>query len=140
MYYGGVEIKSLNHWVIESFMNQIELKNRTKNFAIRIINLYRGLPKAEESRIIGKQILRSGTSVAANYRAVCRARSHADFIAKMSIVVEEMDETLFWMEILIDAKIISSAKLTNLQKEADELMAILAASLQTAKQNSKKFK
>lgn len=121
-------------------MNQIELKNRTKTFAIRIINLYRGLPKAEESRIIGKQILRSGTSVAANYRAVCRARSHADFIAKMSIVVEEMDETLFWLEILIDAKIISSAKLTNLQKEADELMAIFAASLQKAKQNSKKFK
>ncbi len=121
-------------------MNQIELKNRTKSFAIRIVNLFRSLPKNDESRIIGKQILRSGTSVAANYRAVCRARSHADFVSKMSIVVEEMDETIFWMEILIDAKIISQTKLTSLQKEADELMAIFASSLQTAKQNSKKFK
>lgn len=121
-------------------MNQIELKNRTKSFAIRIINLYRSLPKNEESRIIGKQILRSGTSVAANYRAVCRSRSHADFIAKMSIVVEEMDETLFWMEILIHAKIVTSSRLASLQNESDELMAIFAASLQTAKQNSKKLK
>lgn len=107
-------------------MNQIELKQRTKSLAIRIIRLFRILPKTDEGRVVGKQILRSGTSVAANYRAVCRARSHADFIAKMSIVVEEMDETIFWLEILVDAEIVKENLLKNLQEEAGELIAIFA--------------
>lgn len=121
-------------------MNQIELKDRSKKFAIRIIRLFRSLPKTEDAKVIGRQILRSGTSVAANYRAVCRARSHVDFIAKMSIVVEEMDETIFWLEILVDAEIMTAARLKELLKESEELMAIFASSLQTAKQNSKRYK
>ena len=78
-----------------------ELKKRTKQFAIRIIKLFRSLPRTEEARVIGKQMLRSGTSVAANYRAVCRARSRAEFIAKVGVVVEESDETVLWLELLV---------------------------------------
>ncbi|MBX7152045.1 four helix bundle protein [bacterium] len=111
-----------------------ELKKRTKLFAIRIVRLFRTLPKTEESRVIGKQLLRSGTSVAANYRAVCRARSKAEFIAKMGIVVEEIDETVFWLEMLIDTKIIKELLLKDLLKEANELLAIFAASQRTSKQ------
>lgn len=111
-----------------------ELKKRTKLFAIRIVRLFRTLPKTEESRVIGKQLLRSGTSVAANYRAVCRARSKAEFIAKMGIVVEEIDETVFWLEMLIDTKIIKELLLKDLLKEANELLAIFAASQKTSKQ------
>ena len=88
-------------------MTQSEiLKEWTKQFARRIIKLFRILPKTEEARVIGRQVLRSGTSVAANYRAACRARSKVEFIAKMGIVVEEADETVFWLELLVDAQII----------------------------------
>lgn len=111
-----------------------ELKKRTKLFAIRIVRLFRTLPKTEEGRVIGKQLLRSGTSVAANYRAVCRARSKAEFIAKMGIVVEEIDETVFWLEMLIDTEIINESLLKDLLKEANELLAIFAASQRTSKQ------
>jgi four helix bundle protein len=110
-----------------------ELKLRTKRFALRVIRLYRSLPKSTEAQVIGKQALRSGTSVAANYRAVCRARSKPEFIAKMGIVVEEADETIFWLELLVDAAIVSNAKLCDLSSEANELLAIFAASLRTAK-------
>ncbi len=82
-----------------------ELKRRTKAFAIRIVKLYRSLPKSEEARIMGRQILRAGTSVAANYRAVCRARSKAEFISKIGVVVEEADETVFWLEMLVETNI-----------------------------------
>ena len=78
-----------------------ELKVRNKRFAIRIVKLFRSLPRTDDARIIGKQVLRAGTSVAANYRAVCRARSKAEFIAKIGIVVEEADETTFWLELLV---------------------------------------
>jgi four helix bundle protein len=116
------------------------LKDRTKQFAIRIVKLFRALPKTEEARIIGKQILRSGTSVAANYRAVCRARSNAEFIAKIGVVVEEADETVFWLELLKETEIININKLKNLMNEANELLAIFAASQITAKTNSPKYK
>lgn len=116
------------------------LKERTKQFALRIIKLFRALPKTEEAKIIGKQILRSGTSVGANYRAVCRARSNAEFIAKLGIVVEEADETVFWMELLTESEIVNINKLENLMKEANELLAIFAASQITAKSNSPKYK
>lgn len=114
---------------------QEELKSRTKKFAIRIIKMFRTLPKTEEARIIGKQVLRSGTSVAANYRAVCRARSKAEFISKIGIVVEEADETLFWLELLIETEIVSKNRMIDLTNEACELLAIFAASQRTAKQN-----
>ena len=110
-----------------------ELKRRTKAFAIRIVKLFRSLPKTEEARIIGRQVLRSGTSVAANYRAVCRARSKAEFISKIGIVVEEADETVFWLEMLVETNIVSAKKMDELLKEANELLAIFAASQRTAK-------
>lgn len=119
---------------------QEELKDRTKQFAIRIIKLFRALPKTDEARIIGKQVLRSGTSVGANYRAVCRARSGAEFIAKIGVVVEEADETVFWLELLVETEIISSKNMASLLDEANELLAIFAASQITAKRNSPKFK
>lgn len=114
-------------------LHPAEVRERTKQFAIRIIRLFRSLPKSDDARTIGRQLLRSGTSVAANYRAVCRARSKAEFIAKIGVVVEEADETVFWLELLIDTGIIAQAKLNNLLKEANELLSIFAASQKTAK-------
>jgi four helix bundle protein len=110
-----------------------DLKDRTKQFAIRIVKLFRSLPKTEEARVIGKQVLHSGTSVAANYRAVCRARSKAEFVAKIGIVVEEIDETVFWLELLIETEIVVKTRLDALLIEANELLAIFAASQRTAK-------
>ncbi|HLY60433.1 MAG TPA: four helix bundle protein [Terriglobia bacterium] len=111
----------------------VELKKRSKLFAIRIVKLFRALPRTDESRILGKQVLRSGTSVAANYRAVCRARSKAEFIAKIGIVVEEIDETIFWLELLVETAIVKQDRLEDLLKEASELLAIFAASQRTAR-------
>ena len=110
-----------------------ELKNRSKHFAIRIVKLFRSLPRTEDARIIGKHVLRSGTSVAANYRAVCRARSKAEFIAKIGVVVEEADETTFWLELLVDAEIVREPRMRGLMSEANELLAIFAASQFTAR-------
>jgi four helix bundle protein len=109
------------------------LQARTKQFAIRIVKLFRSLPKTEEARVIGKQLLRSGTSVAANHRAVCRARSKAEFIAKVGVVVEEADETVFWLELFAETGIVEQNKLMNLLLEANELLAIFEASQRTAK-------
>ncbi len=113
--------------------NSETLKNRTKHFALLVIRLCRSVPRSEESRIITRQLLRSATSVAANYRAVCRARSTPDFISKLGIVLEEADETLFWLELLADAGIIAVQKLELPMKEANELVAIFVASLRTVK-------
>lgn len=109
------------------------LKDRTKKFAIRIVRLFRSLPKSDEARVLGRQVLRSGTSVAANYRAVCRARSKAEFISKIGIVVEEIDETILWLELIVDCEIVPKKKLGDLIIEANELLAIFAASQLTAK-------
>jgi len=110
-----------------------ELKERTKQFAIRIVKLFRALPRTEEARVIGKQLLRAGTSVAANYRAVCRARSRAEFVAKIGVVVEEADESVFWVELLGETGILKPDRLDGLLSEANELLAIFAASQRTAK-------
>jgi len=110
-----------------------ELKKRTKQFAIRIVKLFRSLPRSEEAGIIGRQMLRSGTSVAANYRAVCRSRSKAEFIAKVGVVVEEADETVLWLELLIDTEIVRASRMAKLLAEANELLAIFAASQHTAR-------
>ncbi len=117
----------------ESKSKQEELRNRTKRFALRIIRLFRHLPRTTEAQVLGKQLLRSGTSVGANYRAAGRARSKAEFISKMGIVVEEADETVFWIECLIDSGIVKSDLLTDLLAEANELLAIFAASQRTAR-------
>jgi four helix bundle protein len=120
-------------------MNKLDqaeaLKLRTKQFAIRIVGVVRSLPRTREGDVIGKQLLRCGTAVAANYRAVCRARSKAEFISKISIVVEEADETVFWLELLADTAVVPPEKVSLLLKEANELRAICAASLRTAKDN-----
>jgi four helix bundle protein len=112
-------------------------KSRTKQFAIRIIRLFRALPRVEEARIIGRQLLRSGTSVAANYRAAGRARSKDEFTAKMGVVVEEADETVFWLELLVEADIVPETKLRDLLTEANELLAVFAASQRTAKRGQR---
>jgi hypothetical protein len=114
------------------------LKKRTKQFALRIIKLVDTLPNSRSGDVIGKQVLRSGTSVTANYRASCRARSQANFISKMGIVEEEADETLFWLELLVESELVKEYKLKELIKEADELVAIFTASGKTAKENKKK--
>jgi four helix bundle protein len=108
-----------------------ELLSRTKQFALRIIKLFQALPKTGESQVIGKQMLRSGTSLGANYRAACRARSKAEFYSKICIVVEETDETLFWMELLIEAKIVPEKKLSPLFKEGTELLSIFSKARKT---------
>jgi four helix bundle protein len=113
--------------------NPRDLRARTKEFAIRIVRLYQSLPFKTDSQVLGKQLLRSGTSVAANYRAVQRARSRAEFVAKMGIVVEETDESLFWLELMRDTGIVPKAKTELLVKEADELLAIFYSSKRTAK-------
>ena len=110
-----------------------ELRERTKQFALRIVQVFRSLPRTGEGQIIGKQLLRSGTSVAANYRAACRSRSRTEFIAKIGIVAEEADETAFWIEFLSDAKVIKKERLEKLLNEAHELTAIFTASRKTAK-------
>jgi four helix bundle protein len=109
------------HWLTDSFIGHVItqasiLQGRTKQFAIRIVKLFRSLPKTEEARVIGRQVLRSGTSVAANYRAVCRSRSKAEFIAKVGVVVEEADETVFWLELLGETGIVQH-KETPTQKQ-----------------------
>lgn len=109
------------------------MKSRTKHFALLVIRLCRNLPFSQEERIISRQVLRSATSVAANYRAVCRARSSADFISKLGLVLEEADESLFWLELLVDAGIAKQERISLPLKEADELVAIFVASLRTAK-------
>ena len=112
-----------------------DLKNRTKSFALRIIRLYQALPKRGEAQVIGKQILRSGTSVGAQYREACSAKSPADFINKMEGSLQELDETGYWLELLAESKIIPVDKLNDLQKETNELTAIFVTSVKTTKKN-----
>jgi four helix bundle protein len=118
-------------------MNPEEMKRRTKQFALRAIRLIESLPKAQTAQVIGRQLLRSATSVAANYRAACRAKFTADFISKMGTVEEEADESLFWMELLVEAEIVKQERLELLLKEADELVAITVASINTARKRRK---
>ena len=103
---------------------EIELRARTKNFALRIIRLYVSLPKTTEAQVIGKQLLRSGTSVGAHYREAQRAKSTADFISKLEGALQELDETAYWLELLGEAKIVPTDRLAPLVKETDELIAI----------------
>lgn len=106
-------------------------KNRTKKFVVDNIKFYRTLPKTEEAKIIGRQLLRSSSSVGANYRAACRARSKAEFHSKLSTVVEEADESAFWMEVLVDAEVVNKSELTYLLDEANQILKITSASRKT---------
>jgi four helix bundle protein len=114
-------------------MTQHELKKRTKAFALRVINVVRTFPNTFLGKHVGGQLTRSGTSVAANYRAACRAKSTADFISKMGIVEEEADESAFWIEFAIAAGLVKTHRVTDLLNEAYELVAIFVASINTAR-------
>ncbi len=111
------------------------IRNRTKKFVVDNIRFYRTLPKTEEAKIIGRQLLRSSSSVGANYRAACRARSKAEFHSKLSIVVEEADESLFWMEVLVEAEVVKETELSYLTDEANQILKIAAASRKTVSNN-----
>lgn len=113
-------------------MRKEELLQRTKALALRVMKMADSLPHKPSGRALSNQLVRSGTSVAANYRAACRARSKAEFIAKLQIVIEEADESLFWLELVIESGLVPSSKVEPLRKEADELTAIMVASRKTA--------
>jgi four helix bundle protein len=114
-------------------MNANQLKNRTKSFSIAIVDLVEQLPNTISGRAVANQIIRSGTSVAANYRAVCRARSDREFIAKMHIVIEESDETLFWLELIDEKKWLNEEHIRMLSVEANELASIFVSAVKTIK-------
>ena len=118
-------------------MTEDELKQRTKGFALRILQLVEALPKTTAGRTIGNQLVRSGTSVGANYRAACRGRSKADFTAKLGIVIEEADESGYWLELIIEGKLLPQERIAPLLAEANELTAIMVASVHTAQTNQK---
>jgi four helix bundle protein len=116
-------------------MNEHDLKLRTKRFALDVIKFWEGLPKDDTCKTLGRQLLRAGTSVAANYRAVCRAKSKPDFISKFGTVLEEADESAFWIELLVESEKIPSGKAKMILQEANELMAIAISSINTARKN-----
>lgn len=114
-------------------MNEAELKARTKDFALRVMRLVDALPSSVSGRAIASQLVRAGTSVGANYRAACRGRSKAEFIAKLGICVEEADECEFWLELIGDGGLLAETKLAELRREAAELTAIFVASVRTSR-------
>ncbi len=116
-------------------MKTQELKNRTKAFALRVMNLVDALPKSIKGRAIANQLIRSGTSVAANYRAACRARSKAEFISKIGTAEEEADESALWIELIIEDKLLPEKKVRSLHAEASQLVAIMAAPCILASRN-----
>jgi four helix bundle protein len=116
-------------------MTEQEFKNCTKQYALRIIRLTEALPRGRLASVIGGQLLRSGTSVGANYRAACRGKSRADVIAKLAIVEEEADECLYWMELLIDSGLAPEHRITDLMQEGDEIVAMTVASIKTLRKN-----
>jgi four helix bundle protein len=115
-----------------------DLKRRTKLFALRVIKLVESLPKTQTAKVIGNQLLRSSTSVPANYRAACRARSSAEFVSKLGIVEEETDESVFWMELLVDTGLVGEARLEGLMDEGRQLTVIWVTSIRTARKGSRR--
>ncbi|HEV8722908.1 MAG TPA: four helix bundle protein [Candidatus Binatia bacterium] len=112
-------------------MNEEQFKARTRRLALQIIELVESLPRSRTADVIGRQLLRSGTSVGANYRAACRGKSKADVIAKLAIVEEEADETIYWLELLIESKIVDPSRVNLLLKETNEIIAMVVASIKT---------
>jgi four helix bundle protein len=119
-------------------VNQRDLRERTKAFALRIIRLSSSLPNVGAARVIGRQVLRSGTSAGANYREACRARSVAEFVSKLESGLQELEETSYWLEVFADGEIVPAKRLADLLHEAGELIAILASSAMTAKKNRRR--
>ena len=114
-------------------MDKIEFKQRTKSYALRVIKVVEALPPKRTANVLGNQLLRSGTSVGANYRAACRAKSTADFVNKLKIVEEECDESLYWMELMVESGLLPETKLEQLMKEGDEILAITVASIKRSR-------
>jgi len=121
-------------------MNEQQFKDRTKDAALRIIRLVEALPKTRTADILGRQLLRCGTSVGANYRAACRGKSPADMIAKLAIVEEEADEALYWMELLVEARLVSKTRLAKLATEMNQITAMIVASQKTLRRRLPKSK
>ena len=121
-------------------MNEAEFKNRTKNLALRIIRLVHSLPHNAAADVIGRQVLRSATSVGANYRAACRGKSIPDVINKLSIVEEEADETLYWLELIVASELVPENKMKELIQETNEIVAMIVASIKTLRNNQSKSK
>ena len=117
-------------------MSPEEFKKRTKTFGLRTIRPVEALPPKRAAQVLGNQLLRAGTSVGANYRAACRAKSRADFISKMGTVEEETDESLYWMEMLVDAGLIKPALIGELMREGSEILSVVVASINTSKRHS----
>jgi four helix bundle protein len=118
-------------------MGEVEnLVSRTKKFALRVIRLYSSLPKQTLAQVLGKQVLRSGTSVGANYREAFRARSSAEFIAKMGECVKELEETSYWLELLVDTNLITTERLSLLQDECNQLLSIFVTIIKNKKRSS----
>jgi len=113
--------------------NLVDLKTRTRDFAIRVIKLYSALPKSTVAQVIGKQLLRSGTSVGAHYREGLRARPNAEFISKLEGSLQELEESKYWMEIIVEANIIPAKRMDELMREADELIAVIITCVKNAK-------
>jgi four helix bundle protein len=113
-----------------------DLRKRTKTFALRILRLYSSLPRTTQAQILGKQLLRSGTSAGAHYREACRARSSAEFVSKIECGLQELEETTYWMELLVDSGIVELANVQALFQEAGELTSILVSSAKTAKRSA----
>jgi four helix bundle protein len=120
-------------------MDELEFKERTKRLALRVIKLVSALPKNQVSEIIGKQLLRSATSVGANYRAACRGKSVADVISKLCIVEEEADESLYWMELLVEAEVMPNTRLAELMSETNEITAMTVSSIKTLRAKQSKI-
>ncbi len=118
-------------------MDSEELKRRTKKFALDVIKLVENLPKTRSADVIGRQLIRSATSIGANYRSACRAQSHAHFISKISIVEEEADESLYWLDLALESGLVNREKIAYLINEASELTSIFTASRKTAKRRFK---
>jgi four helix bundle protein len=133
----SAERKEQSARVAEGVMSMDDFRRRTFRFGIRVVRRVQTLSKPEVARVIRNQLLRSGTTVGANYRAAARARSRADFIAKMGIVEEECDETLYWIDMLIELELVSGTSCKELRAETNEILAIVVASIRTARRNIK---
>jgi four helix bundle protein len=118
-------------------MNEIEMKQRTKQFTLRVLKLADAIPKSRSGNTVANQLVRSGSSVGANYRALCRAKSRADFVHKTAVIEEEADESCFWLEIIIEAGLLSASRVQPLLIEANELTAIIVATRKTASANAR---
>jgi len=118
-------------------MNEREFKERTREFGLRVVRLVTSLPKGRVEDVLGKQLLRSATSVGANYRSACRARSRADMLSKLAIVEEEADESVYWLELLVDANVVTAKKVEALRAEGGEIVAMTVASIKTLRSREK---